>query len=56
MPSLCSQLGNGSPETTATVEQVVTALSRMMSRRGIQPHPADSDLITAISELSTPDS
>ena len=56
VPSLCSQLGNGSPETTATVEQVVTALSRMMSRRGIQPHPADSDLITAISELSTPDS
>ena len=56
VPSLFTQLGNNYPQTTATVEQVVTALDRMMGRRGIQLHPADRDLITAISALSTPDS
>ena len=51
VPPLSTQLGESHRETTATIEQVIIALDRMMNRRGIQLHQADRDLISAISTL-----
>ncbi len=51
IPPLSTQLGESHRETTATIEQVIIALDRMMNRRGIQLHQADRDLISAISTL-----
>ena len=52
IPPLSTKLGESHQETTATVEQVVTALDRMMNRRGIQLHQADRNLIANIATLS----
>jgi glucose-1-phosphate thymidylyltransferase len=49
---LSTKLGDSHRETTATIEQVVTTLDRMMNRRGIQLHQADRNLITALATLS----
>ena len=51
VPPLSTKLGENHRETTATIEQVITALDRMMNRRGIHLHQADRDLISAISTL-----
>ena len=54
IPPLSTKLGESHQETTATVEQVVTALDRMMNSRGIQLHQADRNLIANIATLSKP--
>ncbi len=48
---LSTKLGENHRETAATIKQVITAIDRMMNRRGIQIHQADRDLISAISTL-----
>ena len=44
-----TDLGGGQPAMDATVDQLSTGLKRMMQRRGIHFHPADRNLLSAIS-------
>ena len=43
-----TDLGGNHPITTATVDQLATALERMMHRRGKHFHPADRNLLTSM--------
>ena len=43
-----TDLGGNHPITTATVDQLATALERMMHRRGEHFHPADRNLLTSM--------
>ena len=44
-----TDLGGKHPITTATVDQIATALERMMHRRGKHFHPADRNLLASMS-------
>ena len=44
-----TDLGGKHPVTTATLDQLTTALERMMHRRGIHFHPADGNLLASLS-------